>query len=427
MASYEKISKANTTFNLNLLKKISEDEKTSNIFVSPFSISAALAMVMLGSGGNTHKQMSEVLCFTEADNPDGSMPTLMQSQMQSQMQTRLQMRMKIQQTSRLPSYLLKCIKSDGDADDIHDDFSKLLKQLQQISSLKLANRLYGDKSFEFLKEFLNETQDKYGAELEPVDFKAAAEEARININSWVEKNTESKIENLLSEGAVDTSTVLVLVNAIYFKDKWLQQFNKEDTIDAPFRMNKNNTKSVPMMRQKSRFNFADVPEAKCKMLEMPYQGKELNMIVLLPDDVEDDTTGLEMLEKKLTYEKLMEWMKSMSEYEVQVQLPRFKLGQKYEMKDILISMGMADAFDVSRSNFSGMSKANNLVITKVTHGAFVEVNEEGTEAAAATSAVISERSIAVPHVFNADHPFLFFIVHKASMSVLFAGRFCNPE
>ncbi|KAM9827282.1 leukocyte elastase inhibitor A-like [Neosynchiropus ocellatus] len=429
MAQYEKISKANTTFSVNLLKKISEDEKTSNIFFSGFSISAALSMLMSGTGGNTHKQMSEVLCFTEADNPDGSMQTLMQekSPMRSQMQTRLQMRMQIQQSSRLPPYLLKCMKPDSVPDVLHEDFSKLLKELQQISSLKLANRLYGDKSFEFLQGFLKETEDKYGAELEPVDFKGEAEEARVHINGWVEKNTDNKIEDLLAEGTVDASTVLVLVNAIYFKDKWSQQFNKEDTVDAPFRINKNDTKTVKMMRQKSQFRSAQIPEQQIQILEMPYVEGGMSMIILLPDDVEDDTTGLEKLEKELTYGKLFDWMNLMSKYEVQVQVPQFKLEQTYQMNDILISMGMVDAFDVSKSNFCRMSTANNLVVSTVVHKAFLVVDEEGTEAAAATGVVVSERSAAIPHVFNADHPFLFLIVHEESKSVLFAGRFCNPE
>ncbi|KAM8881634.1 uncharacterized protein ACB058_001795 [Synchiropus picturatus] len=429
MASYEKISKANTTFNLNLLKKISEDEKTSNIFLSPLSISAALSMLMLGTGGNTLKQMSEVLCFTEADNPDGSMQTLMQeqSQMRSQMLTRLQMRTQIQQSSRLPQYLLKCMKPDSSADVIHEDFSKLLKELQKISSLKLTNRLYGDKSFEILPGFIKETGEKYGAELESVDFKSAAEDARININGWVEKNTESKIKDLLAEGTVDASTVLVLVDAIYFKDKWLQQFNKDDTVEAPFRINKNDTKTVKMMRQTGQFNSTQIADQHLQLLEMLYEGEELSMIILLPDDVGDDTTGLEKLEKDLTYDKLMDWMKLMTQYEVQVQLPQFKLEQTYQMNDILISMGMVDAFDVSKSNFCRMSTATNLVVSEVVHKAFVEVNEEGTEAAAATGVVVSERSVVIPRVFNADHPFLFFIIHKASMSVLFAGRYCNPE
>ncbi|XP_053716074.1 uncharacterized protein LOC128755980 [Synchiropus splendidus] len=429
MASFEKISKANTTFNLNLLKKISEDEKTSNIFLSPLSISAALSMLMLGTGGNTLKQMSEVLCFTEADNPDGSMQTLMQeqSQMRSQMLTRLQMRTQIQQSSRLPHYLLKCMKPDSSADVIHEDFSKLLKELQKISSLKLTNRLYGDKSFEILPGFLKETGEKYGAELESVDFKGAAEDARININGWVEKNTESKIKDLLAKGTVDASTVLVLVDAIYFKDKWLQQFNKDDTVEAPFRINKNDTKTVKMMRQTGQFNSTQIADQHFQLLEMLYEGEELSMIILLPDDVEDDTTGLEKLEKDLTYDKLMDWMKLMTKYEVQVQLPQFKLEQTYQMNDILTSMGMVDAFDVSKSNFCRMSTATNLVVSEVVHKAFVEVNEEGTEAAAATGVVVSERSIVIPRVFNADHPFLFFIIHKASMSVLFAGRYCNPD
>ncbi|XP_051796681.1 leukocyte elastase inhibitor-like isoform X3 [Acanthochromis polyacanthus] len=190
----------------------------------------------------------------------------------------------------------------------------------------------------------------------------------------------------------------------------------------------NETKSVKMMYQETEFPLKSIPEMNCKSLEMPYKGKELSMLIFLPNDMEDSTTGLEKLEKELTYEKFVEWTRPdrMYEVEVQVGLPRFKM-EKYDMKKVLVSMGMVDAFDMGKSDFSGMSPANDLVLSKVMHKAFVEVNEEGTEAAAATADMVMLCSYRPPATFIADHPFLFFIRHNPSMSILFAGRYCSPE
>ncbi|KAF1372814.1 hypothetical protein PFLUV_G00253770 [Perca fluviatilis] len=341
MASPTPLSKANTTFSLALLKTFGDDDKTANIFYSPFSISSALAMVMLGrGGGNTATQMSE--------------------------------------------------------------------------------------------DFLGKTKKYYNAELETVDFLAGSEAARLDINSWVQKQTQDKIKDLLAKGDVDSLSRLVLVNAMYFKSDWNRQFQQCDTQDAEFRLNKNDTKPVKMMYQETLFPFFNNPKANCKILEMPYKGKELSMLIFLPNEMEDSTTGLEKLEKQLTYENFMEWTRPdmMDNVEVQVGLPRFKMEESYDMEEVLVSMGMVDAFDEAKSDFSGMSSANDLVVSKVVHKAFVEVNEEGTEAAAATAAIMKLEScmISCPSAtFIADHPFLFFIRHNSSMSILFAGRYCSPE
>ncbi|KAM9337510.1 leukocyte elastase inhibitor-like [Symphorus nematophorus] len=224
-------------------------------------------------------------------------------------------------------------------------------------------------------------------------------------------------------------TRLVLVNAIYFKGNWNKQFKESATRDAQFRLNKNDTKPVRMMHQKSKFPLTYIPEANCQILEMPYKGKELSMLIFLPMDIEDSTTGLEKLEEQLTYENFVEWTRPdiMDEIEVQVGLPRFKMEETYDMKNVLISMGLVDAFDMAMSDFSGMSPANDLVLSKVVHKAFVEVNEEGTEAAAATGVVIMLLCYRPPATFIADHPFLFFIRHNPSKSILFAGRYCSPQ
>ncbi|XP_049605926.1 serpin peptidase inhibitor, clade B (ovalbumin), member 1, like 3 [Syngnathus scovelli] len=412
MASSTPLSKANTTFSLELLAKLGDNDKTANIFFSPFSISSALAMVMLGSGGNTATQMSEVLGLTERK----AAPQLMQMQMQQQIQT---------------TFLPKCLQTRAQ-DDVHASFGILLAELNRpdaLYALSVANRLYGEQSYQFVEGFLADTRKHYNAELESVDFIRNHEVARLNINQWVEKKTQGKIKDVLAKGVLDSMSRLVLVNAIYFKGNWAKKFKETSTHDSQFRLSKNVTKPVKMMHQKSKFPLAFIPDIKCQILEMPYMGQELSMLIFLPVDIEDDSTGLTKIEKNLTYENFVEWTRPdmMDEVEVQVGLPRFKMEENYDMKNVLMSMGMVDAFDMARSDFSGMSPANDLVLSKVVHKAFVEVNEEGTEAAAATAAIMMLRCAPIAPRFIADHPFLFFIRHNASKSVLFAGRYCSPE
>ncbi|KAI1889022.1 hypothetical protein AGOR_G00174780 [Albula goreensis] len=414
-SAMESLSAANTNFSLNLFKKISDVNKTGNIFYSPFSISSALAMVYLGARGNTATQMSQVLGFTKERKPEASLG-LLQQQVQK---------------PQLPLGLYETLHFHKAEDDIHAGFRKLISDLNKENApyaLSLANRLYGEQSFQFVETFISDTKRHYQAELEPVDFISNAEGARLNINSWVEKQTQEKIKNLLAEGVLDSMTRLVLVNAIYFKGNWEKKFEEARTKEMPFRLNKNESTPVKMMFQKSKFGLAFIPDVNCQILEMPYIGKELSMLIMLPNEMEDNSTGLEKLERELTYDNLMEWTRPdmMDIVEVKVSLPKFKMEETYDLKDILVSMGMEDAFNQFRSDFSGMSSSNELVLSKVVHKSFVEVNEEGTEAAAATAAIMMMRCAMITPTFNADHPFLFFIRHNPSQSILFYGRFCSP-
>ncbi|XP_035268971.1 leukocyte elastase inhibitor-like isoform X2 [Anguilla anguilla] len=363
----ESLIAANTNFSLDLFKKISPIKKADNIFYSPLSISSALAMVYMGARGNTATQMSKVLGFTKEKTPDLN-PGLLQEVQKPQLPT---------------------------------------------------------------EKYIMDTKKSYQAELETTDFISKAEDARVKINSWVEKQTKEKIKNLLSEGTVDNMTRLVLVNAIYFKGNWDKKFKEADTKEVQFKLNKKESKPVQMMHQKATFGYAFIPEVNCQILEMPYVGKELSMLIILPQEIEDDSTGLVRLETELTYAKLIQWTQSdkMANRKVNVALPKFKMEETYDLKKILVSMGMEDAFDLSKSDFSGMSPNNELVVSKVVHKSFVEVNEEGTEAAAATAAVMAVRSVNRPvhrFMFIADHPFLFFIRHNPTQSILFHGRFCSP-
>ncbi|XP_073344147.1 leukocyte elastase inhibitor-like [Pagrus major] len=383
-ASPTPLSEANTKFFLALFKQLSEEDKTRNIFFSPFSISSALAMVMLGASGNTATQMSE------------------------------------------------CLGTQDCQDDVHTHFAQLLGELNKADApyaLNVANRLYGDQSYQFVKGFLKQTRTDYNAELEAVNFKTMNEAARANINSWVEKQTQGKIKDAVAEGMLNPMTKLLLVNAIYFKSAWDNPFSRFCTDNAEFKVNQNNSKPVKMMYQKTYFPYVFIPEVNCQILEMPYKGNELSMLIALPKEIEDDTTGLEKLEKELNYEKFMKWTRpdKMKTVEVAVRLPRFKIEESYDLNNVLKSMGVVDAFEDSKSDFSGMSETKGLVLSKVAHKAFVEVNEEGTEAAAATICMDDYLCMNMNLVmFRADHPFLFFIRHNNTMSILFAGRFCFP-
>ncbi|XP_005149985.2 serpin B6 isoform X1 [Melopsittacus undulatus] len=373
---------ANTAFALNLLRKLCENRNGQNLFFSPFSISSALSMVLLGSKGNTGAQIIKVLSLKKAE-------------------------------------------------DAHNGYQSLLSEINDPNTkyiLRTANRLYGEKTFEFLSSFVELSQKSYHAGLEKTDFMCAWEDSRKQINSWVEEMTEGKIQNLLAAGILNSLTRLVLVNAIYFKGNWAKQFDKERTEEVPFQINKEETRPVQMMCRKAMFNMAYIWDLQTKILELPYVGNELSMIILLPDAIQDGSTGLESLERELTYEKLIDWFspQAMECREVMVSLPRFKLEENYDLKPFLRSMGMLDAFDIGKADFSGISAGSELVLSEVVHKSFVEVNEEGTEAAAATAGVMMMRCAMIVEDFTADHPFLFFIRHNKTSNILFCGRFCSP-
>ncbi|XP_069349260.1 leukocyte elastase inhibitor isoform X2 [Eulemur rufifrons] len=316
-------------------------------------------------------------------------------------------------------------------EEIHSRFQSLHADINKRGAsyiLKLANRLYGEKTYNFLPEFLASTQKTYGAELASVDFQHASEDARKTINQWVEGQTEGKIPELLAAGVVDNMTKLVLVNAIYFKGNWQEKFMKEATEDAPFRLNKKDTKTVKMMYQKKKFPYGYIEDLQCRVLELPYQGKELSMLVLLPDDIGDESTGLKKIEEQLTFEKLHEWTKpgNLGIIEVNVGLPRFKLEDSYILNSDLARLGVQDLFNSSKADLSGISGARDIFISKIVHKSFVEVNEEGTEAAAATAGVATFAMLMPEESFVADHPFIFLVRHNPSSTILFLGRFSSP-
>ncbi|KAL3976840.1 forkhead box protein G [Sarotherodon galilaeus] len=365
------VSSSNTAFALELFRTLSQTNPVGNIFVSPLSISSALAMVYLGAKGDTAAQMAQALSFSSGEG-------------------------------------------------VHADFQKLNADINSPSAsyiLKLANRLYGENTAHFLPDFLEATQKYYQADLKAVDFIGAPEACRAEINSWVEQQTENKIKDLLKPGTVNADTRLALVNAVYFKGKWMNTFDEANTKEMPFKIRQNETVPVQMMYQEKKLPYNYIPDHDLQILELPYVAEELSMFILLPKESSDGSDPLLKLEKELTQERLNEWTdrKNMSTYsEVVLHLPKFKLEEDYKLNEPLAKLGMKDVFW-------------GLFLSTVAHKAFVEVNEEGTEAAAATGAVIMLQCYIPDTHFRADHPFLFFIRHNETKSILFFGRFSSPQ
>uniref|UniRef100_A0A8C0D9L3 Serpin domain-containing protein n=1 Tax=Balaenoptera musculus TaxID=9771 RepID=A0A8C0D9L3_BALMU len=392
-ATMSSLGEAIIHFAVDLFQQIRQSEK-ENIFFSPLSIMSALAMTSLGAREHTASQIQKVLHFNEiAEN-------------------------KREGTTVDP------VENTG---NVHHQFQTLLTELKKPTDayeLNIANRLYGEKTFLFLQAYKDNVKKFYLASVESADFVNAAEESRKMINSWVESQTNEKIKDLFPEHSLCRVTVLVLVNAVYFKGQWCQKFKKEDTGEEKFWLNKDTSKSVQMMKQTDDFNFTSLEDMQVKILEIPYKGQELSMMVLLPNEVD----GLQKLEDQLTAEKLIEWTspQNMRERQVNLHLPQFKVEESYDLKATLEALGMVDAFNTEKADFSGMTGTRDLVVSKVLHKSFVEVNEEGTEAAAASGIVLGLTSPGIPDSFRCDHPFLFFIKHKKTNSILFYGRVSSP-
>ncbi|MCX7795395.1 MAG: serpin family protein [bacterium] len=365
----------NNSFALELYKRLAIEK--GNIFYSPYSISSALAMTYAGAKGETAKQMAKVLRFT------------------------------------LPQ------------ERLHQTFNELSRLLQSNTKdyqLSIANALWGQKDYKFLKEFIDLTNKYYEAGFKEVDYinTKAREEARQMINKWVEDKTNGKIKDIIKTDDIDELTRLILTNAIYFKGKWESQFDPKNTKNMPFYVSENVKIETPTMYQKARFNYGEDEEVQ--ILEIPYAGKDLSMVVILPKP----NISLSKIERTLSAKKLKAWLSLLSEKEVEVYIPRFKIEKRYVLNEVLKKLGMVDAFDMMKADFSGMTPKPDLYITSVIHQSFVEVNEEGTEAAAATAVIMGTKAVIMPIVFRADRPFVFFVRDKRSESILFMGRLAEP-
>jgi serpin B len=372
----EPVVQGNTKFALDLYAQLRGDK--GSLFLSPYSISSALAMTYAGAREKTAEEMKTVLTFPDEDKLNAGFRAL--------------------------------------NEEINGEPNK-----KRGYKLTVANSLWGQKGYPWNADFLGTTKKFYGAGLQEVDFRTDTEKARVTINEWVEKQTADKIKDLLAKGIITPDTRLVLTNAIYFKGDWASQFKKDRTQDKQFKMDGGKMAKVPMMHQTGKYAYGE--DAAVQVLKMPYAGKELEMVVILPKKVD----GLPDVEKSLTPDKLKGWITATRDDRIDVGLPKFKLETQFQLKDALMKMGMPLAFDEEKANFTGMASKEQLYISAVVHKAFVEVNEEGTEAAAATGVVIATpTSVQLHPSFIADHPFLFLIRDSRNGSILFLGRYIGP-
>jgi serpin B len=386
------VARGNNSFAIALYRQLQGGP--GNLFFSPYSISTALAMTHAGSRGSTQEQMAQALCYP---------------------------------TSAQALQKLGLTREPLTQEQFAQAFGRIIKDLNARGGrnkyeLRVANALWGQKDYEFLRPFTTLVEKQFGGNLQEQDFITATENARQTINAWVERQTNGKIKNLLGRGVLDAATRLVLTNAIYFKGNWARQFKPDQTRIEPFTLFDGSSVQAPMMNQESEFGYAEADGLQ--MLELPYVGKDLSMVILLPKE----NNGIGKLEADLTAEKLAQWLDAIGTRDVIVTIPRFKMTGKFSMESVLRAMGMTEAFS-KNADFSGMTGGRDLFISAVIHQAYVDVNEEGTEAAAATGVVMKLTSVGpeLTPIFRADHPFLFLIRDKTSGSILFLGRVMNPQ
>lgn len=311
---------------------------------------------------------------------------------------------------------------------IHSSFGELQRQLNEAGKqkgieLSIASALWAQKVHPFLADFLQIAKAQYQANLNQADFKTGADAARSEINRWVAQRTNDKIQNILPPGSLDALTRLVLANAIYFKGVWAKPYDKTETSAQPFHLSTTSQAEAPLMHHFDEVRYME--NSDLQAVELPYRSNQLSMVILLPRQVD----GWGKLENGLTPTLLSRTLSQMKSQKVEIFLPRFKLESSFNLNDTLAGMGMPDAFG-PKADFSGIDGTRFLYISGVFHKAWGEVNEEGTEAAAATATAVTASAVmkrpTPPPVFRADHPFVLFIRDTGSGSLLFLGRFADP-
>ena len=353
-----------------------------NLFYSPYSISLALAMTYAGARGETEQQMANTLHFA------------------------------LQQDRLHPAFnsLDLALASRGEGAKGKDD---------KGFRLHIVNAIWGQKDYQFLPEFLDVLAENYGAGLRLLDFVREPDQSRITINNWVSDQTEGKIEDLIPQGVIDTLTRLVLTNAIYFNAAWLNPFDKELTSNGTFHLLDGGDVTVPMMRQTHSFSYATGDEYQA--VELPYDGNQLSMIIMLPD-----TGKFESFQNSLNASLVNHIVSDLQSREVDLTMPKFQFESEFSLADTLAAMGMPVAFS-DEADFSGMTGNRELTITDVVHKAFVSVDEAGTEAAAATAVVVGLTAMPEqPVQVTVDRPFIFLIRDIQTGAILFVGQVMNP-
>jgi serpin B len=362
---------ANNQFGLKLYAQLAQ--QTGNIFFSPYNIWSALTLLYEGARGETEKEMRDVT------------------------------------------------GAPADPETRRTAIAAIHARLQADGAYKLsvANALWAHTEHPFLPEYVAVARQYYDAGITNLDFIRQLEPSRLTINAWVEKKTNDKIKDLFPLGALSSATRLVLTTAIYFKGQWVREFDKALTKPEPFRSS-GRSNDVPMMHApEAQFRYGE--DAHVQVLELPYKGDRLSMLIVLPRG--DDPRSVE---KALSIQSLAAWRALLRERDVEVFLPKFTFTKSVGLNGVLGRLGMGTAF-TSDADFSGLDGTRALSVGSVVHKAFVDVNEEGTEAAAATGiAMLAETVRQVPPIFRADHPFIFAIQETGTGNLLFIGRIANP-
>jgi serpin B len=371
----------NNEFAWDLYREVREGSE--NLFFSPYSISVALAMTYAGAREETAREMARAMQFYLP--ADSLHPAF--------------------------NYLDRQLASRGEGAQGKDD---------EGFRLNVVNAIWGQKDHEFRAEYLDVLARNYGAGLRVLDFEAEPEPSRVTINKWVEEQTESRIKDLIPQGAIDSLTRLVLTNAVYFNAAWQSQFEESATAPGPFYLLDGGDITVQMMRQTASFDYLEGDGFRA--LELPYDGGEISMVILLPD-----SGRFEEVENGLSGGSLGEIVSGLQWTRIALTMPRFSLESSFGLNDALAALGMEKAFDPAAADFSGIDGTRSLYITDVVHKAFVDVDESGTEAAAATAVVVGTTSMpADPIEVTVDRPFLFLIRDVETGAILFLGRVMNP-
>ena len=388
-ADLDELVRGNNAFAFDLYRVLSDGE--GNLFYSPFSISQALAMTSAGARGETQRQMADTLHH------------------------------RLPQSSLHPAFnvLDRTLASRGQAPGGTRNNDG---EAGQYFRLNIANAVWGQHGYHFLPDFLDALAENYGAGMMVSDFAGAPDESRVRINDWVTEETEGKVKDLLPPGSVDRSTRLVLTNAIYFNASWHWPFSPRDTKVRPFHLAGGGTVDVPMMTETYR-DYGYARGDGYQVVDVPYSWGEMSMTILLPDE----GTTLEEFEGSLDSELFDRIIDGIVTDWVTLTMPLFEFESDFSLGDTLAGMGMPDAFgDVA--DFSSITGSKDLWISEVVHKAFVSVDEEGTEAAAATVVAMVESGPGKePIAVTVDRPFIFLIRDIGTGTVLFLGRVSNPN
>jgi serpin B len=381
-AEQASLVEGNTAFAFNLYQTLRAGD--GNLFYSPYSISLALAMTYAGARGETEEQMAEALNFL------------------------------LDQGNLHSAFNWLSAELAGRGDGAHGKDGEGFR-------LNIVNAIWGQKDYEFLPAFLDILAENYGAGLRILDFINETEQSRLAINGWVSQQTEGRIRDLIPKGAVDELTRLVLTNAIYFNAAWKYPFQKQATTNGPFYLLDGGQVTVPMMKQAESFGYASGDGYQA--VELPYDGDELSMVILLPQ-----AGQLETFEDGPQAQQVSDIIGDLQATRVALTMPKFEFESEFSLNGALAAMGMPDAFSPDYADFSGMDGARDLYVSDVIHKAFVSVDEAGTEAAAATAVIVGTTSIPEePKVeVTLDHPFIFLIRDIETGSILFVGRVLNP-